>query len=221
MLSNYLIPFSCCLFIKGANQGLLIDTQRTQFRVIPNSLIDFITECKNNKCKDVLEKFADEKDIINEYIEFLIENEYCFFTADKNGFPEISLKWDFPSEIQNAILDRNIESNYSMYNVFKQLDKINCFHIQIRFYYMISQSELATILDNTKTFTFQSVNLVLDYNSVDDFDEFMNFLERYQNIYETILYNSNTDFKKESKNRLMFIQGFKEYFSSTGNLFVK
>jgi SPASM domain peptide maturase of grasp-with-spasm system len=181
----------------------LIDTQRLELKIIPNTLVDFIDECNKYSYNDILKKFNKQKDIIQEYADFLLENEYCFFTSESTSFPKMKLDWNFPSQISNAIVDINNLNNIYIEELIKQLDDINCFHLQLRFLRKISTNDLLAVLECTKKFNFRTINLVLDSFSINNENTFIDNICKYDNIYEIIIYNSDIENRQQLSTKLM------------------
>jgi hypothetical protein len=73
-----LIPFSCCLFYKGFRQSILIDTQRLELKIIPNTLVDFIDECNKYSYNDILKKFNKQKILFKNMLTFYWKMNIAF-----------------------------------------------------------------------------------------------------------------------------------------------
>ena len=73
-------------------------------------------------------------EIIEEYFEMLDEKEFIFFTDTPELFSKMSMEWDEPAHITNAIIDINENSKIDCLNVFQQFEKLGCKHVQIRIF---------------------------------------------------------------------------------------
>lgn len=74
------------------NQSIICDLQRYSYTTIPNDLFDVIKfideDLTVNEIKEVYNnKYNNE---IEEYINFLISNEFAFFTNTPHFYPKIS-----------------------------------------------------------------------------------------------------------------------------------
>jgi len=86
MRGKYFKIFSGCIVVNGYNRSLILDIQRENSRLIPgtmNSVIDFFQSKKN--VNEAYEYYGKEnKIIVDEYLNFLIENEFGFFVRKMN-----------------------------------------------------------------------------------------------------------------------------------------
>lgn len=159
--------FSNCIPVKGAKRSTICDLQRNEVKLIPNDLAEILMKYEEKTIGEVKKIYQNEYDsIIDEYFEFLLENEFIFFTKLPGLFPKMSLDWDDPSVINNAIIDRDSNSNFDLYNILYQLDELNCRHIELRYYNSVELNEILSILkylENAQS-TIISVDVTLPYN---------------------------------------------------------
>ncbi|UCJ07958.1 hypothetical protein KTO58_01915 [Chitinophaga pendula] len=67
------------------------------------------------------------------YSQYPLDNELATFVDDPSVFPPISMEWDYPSAITNAVI--NIRKQLHGFNcLFDSLGTLHCQHIQIRAY---------------------------------------------------------------------------------------
>ena len=109
------VVFANCKLVKGASRSSICDLQRNQIKLIPNDLFEILSIHEGKSIQEIKKKFGNRYDkTIDEYFEFLVENEFIFFTDNPKLFPKLSDEWDHPSKITNAIIDRNLDSNYNI-----------------------------------------------------------------------------------------------------------
>ncbi len=133
----YINLFQTCLLTKGYNQSTILDYQRKKIFPIPNSMLEFVTDIIANNCiHKILEKYHDYLPTVNDYFEYLITNHICFVSSknERALFKEISLEFDFPSEISNGIIEYNSNSNYSLEETIIKLDLIGCHYLELRYF---------------------------------------------------------------------------------------
>lgn len=84
--------FSCCIPIGGSNRGAIYDLQRETIEFVPNSMIDFLHFINSKDVAILIELFNEKYDlkIVKEYIDFLVEKEFIFFSKS-NNFPILNL----------------------------------------------------------------------------------------------------------------------------------
>ncbi|WP_299122159.1 grasp-with-spasm system SPASM domain peptide maturase [uncultured Winogradskyella sp.] len=159
--------FSNCIPVKGAKRSTICDLQRNEVKLIPNDLAEILIKYEGKAIGEIKVIYQNKYDsIIDEYFEFLLENEFIFFTNQPELFPKMSLDWEDPSVINNAIIDRDSNSNYDLYNILDQLDELNCRHIELRYFNSIELTEILDILkylENAQS-TIISVDVTMPYN---------------------------------------------------------
>jgi SPASM domain peptide maturase of grasp-with-spasm system len=166
--------FACCIPVKGAKRAIICDIQRFNYDFVPNDFIDIINETTNNTISMIISKYGIEnQEILMEYYKILLDREYGFL-CDKDElvlFPNLSLEWDYPAIISNAIIDIESEKPNNYYkNIFKQLENNGCKDIEIRFFYEINRLQLKSILKQIDgTSKIKNIELVIDFNN--EFDE--------------------------------------------------
>lgn len=159
-LDFYYPLFSSCIPVVGFNRTLLVDTNRKCVHFIPNSLIKILKLSKKNTLREILSKFSvDEHDIILDYFEYLLQNEFVtpLKKEELKRFPPISLEWNYPTLCSNAIIDIVNEENFNIFNTIEKLVKINCFHIQVRILNTIDENsfeKIISFLNSCDIFTF-------------------------------------------------------------------
>ncbi|MDB4926573.1 grasp-with-spasm system SPASM domain peptide maturase [Mucilaginibacter sp.] len=160
------VLFSCCIPVKGASRSLIVDMQRENMYFISNELYDLIRTFKEKSYLDVVSEF-DEDSIknIDEYLDFLSGNQLGFWTNEAERFPDISMEWDHPSIITNAIIDSRISSRHDWPSIFAQLEALGCQDIQLRFYDTIAPDELVAIVKLTENTRIKSLEFIIKYNA--------------------------------------------------------
>ncbi len=156
---------STCLTTKGYSRSVVIDSQRGNYRIVPNSLIEFMIEMefKTKEMINFLAKSNEEKLIIDEYLNYIEDMEFSFWCPKHiaYNFIDIPLQWDSPSIIQNAIVCVNQTTNVSL--ILAQLEELNCFHLQLRVSDCLNISDLDVLLRKFESSIITSIELQLDY----------------------------------------------------------
>lgn len=128
---------SACRITKGASQSILVDYQRNDLRVISNQYFDLIHLLNRNKVSEVATQIDDKsQSYFNDFLNFLLDNEFGFLTTQPECFPEISVELnDEYCLLKDCIIELN-ETNFEeskFISIIKQLDDLNCEDLQIRF----------------------------------------------------------------------------------------
>ena len=160
--------FANCVLVKGANRSTICDLQRNDVRIIPNDLHDLLVECEGKTIDEVKKLYGNKfDDDIDEYFEFLYENEFIFFSKQVDIFPKLSMEWSDSAIITNSIIDVDENSSYDALNVLKQLEELHCRHLEIRNFGKARTELIENILDflNETESTIQSVEILLPFFS--------------------------------------------------------
>lgn len=158
--------FANCVIVKGHNRSTICDLQRNDVRTIPNDLYDILIDHEGKTINEIKKQYHNEFDeIIDEYFQFLFDNEFVFFTKQTAIFPPLSLKWSDPTIISNSIIDIDKNSSYDVLKVLKQLDDLHCRHLEIRNFDVARIDVLENILVFLKEneSSIQSIEILLPF----------------------------------------------------------
>ncbi|MBC8757138.1 grasp-with-spasm system SPASM domain peptide maturase [Kordia sp. YSTF-M3] len=193
------IPFvliANCIPVKGANQSLICDLQRNNIVHIPNDLYDIIIKFEGETLHEIKSYYKNiYDDTIQEYFEFLYDNEFIIFTKTPNLFPKIALDWHEPSQISNAIIDINESSKYNVEKVIEQLNEINCKYLELRFFKSTNLNELsrlANFLDNLKS-SIISIDFNMPFQQGFDELSLFSFISEFPRISSFRIHSSPFD----------------------------
>jgi len=175
--NQYLIPFSNVKITRGATRSVIHDLFRETIAHVPNDLVDLLqNEFKNHQISKVVNYYNDQKQVIMEYINFLINNDYCFY-----GSKEILDCMDMPHDdfklnsvnIENSIIELSRNSEYNLQDLLHQLDELNCLNIEFRFLDGDSFLKYFTIIrESISSSSLESMIFIVPF-----FPELKNFLE--------------------------------------------
>lgn len=181
----------------------MCDLQRSKVKLIPNELFDLLDQHQNNTINELLHKYPGYEENINEYINFLIENEWGFLCDEPELFPDMDLTWDSPERITNSIIDIDQTSNYDLFNVISQLEKVKCKYIQIRSYDSLSGQQIESLVINIKHNTLKSLELIVRYEDAITKDFIFSLVKRYNFLTKIIVYSSpdNVIIKNDETNQ--------------------
>ena len=163
---NYFYLHKWCILTKGVIRSALIDFDRHRIELIPNELCDLLLDHNSQKICDVLKAYgAKQKDILVEYFMFLITNEFVFLSNVKQNelLKNLELDFEFPQPINNAIVDWDKDSNYSMEKVITNLSTLGCQALHLRFFSAISFDKIEEYLQLLKNTTLRDVTLFVKY----------------------------------------------------------
>lgn len=116
----YLKIFSNCRLVRGFKNCLIYDMQRGSITNIPEDLYHTLLKSDNQKYDSKL------KSELEEYIDFLVEEEFVFITKNPQYFPEISDEFALPAKISNVVIDIKDDNTFDLNEIFLQIDDLNC-----------------------------------------------------------------------------------------------
>ncbi|MDR0436824.1 MAG: grasp-with-spasm system SPASM domain peptide maturase [Bacteroidales bacterium] len=230
MQNNILHIFSNIIFSKGYCCTIIIDTQHKKTHSVPNSFTDFVNETENCSLEDIYQKFPHNKEIVDEYFDFITQNSIGVFLTklEIENFAKMSHDYFSPYHFENAIVDvRNYSSNTE--KIISKIDELNVGYIQVRFLEHCAQADLKKCLSLINHLSFEFCSFVLPYNpsllSVGEdgvsTEEFANYPkldsitiynhpdDKIEHDYlKTIIYTSLKDIRKTGCGAVQ-----KEYFS--------
>lgn len=201
---KYFKVFANCIPVKGAKRSVICDLTRGNIHVIPNDMYDILTSNKLS-IEEIYNYYGiDNKNTIDEYFDFLFLNEYIFLCtkSELTLFPNISLRWECPSIITNAIIDLDDKSQYKLKNVFDELEEMQCQDLCVRMFYSVEFSFLESIVNLLNDNRIKSISLIVKYNENINYDEYISLCKKYLKIEDVVIFScSNTYFSSKRDNK--------------------
>lgn len=159
---EYFQLYANCIPVQGASRSTVCDLQRQRYVLIPNGLYAILTEHDRSTLDEIKTAYGHEHDdVIDEYFAFLAEEDLGFWCDEPDAFPEMSLDWDRPERITNALIDIDDGSTYDVASIFRQLDDLFCKSVQLRYYDPVDQATLTETLKPISEGRLRSVELLL------------------------------------------------------------
>ncbi|WP_445458261.1 grasp-with-spasm system SPASM domain peptide maturase [Flavobacterium sp. HNIBRBA15423] len=187
--------FANCIPVKGFGKSIIMDIQRNNYKNIPNSLYEILLQ---NEILD-FEKLKIEFNnttVINEYKNFLIENEFLFeCSIDENErFSRINTTYEKPFLITNAIIEYSEVTFLNLHKLQESFDNLgiqDCFLI----FYESKNEELLRFLEEFDDSRLMSIQLLTKYDSRLDF---LKIRKKYQRLTRAILHSAPKDKQKDN-----------------------
>lgn len=208
MIAIYFNLFASCLPVKGAKRSIICDVQRNAFDYIPNALFDLLTEHKGESLIQIKETY-DHHPMIDEYLTFLIDHEYGFFSETPEEFPAMSPEWKTPSLITNAIIDISDQSNHNFNKITKELDDLGCHAVQIRVYNLINLSEIESALINFQDTIIKQIEVFLPNSQEISKSTLTELCDKFPRLAFILIHGASKDFQFQAgkyQTNISFIQ---------------
>jgi len=187
--------FANCIPVKGARRSLLCDLQSGRRKLIPNSLFDLLHEHNGKPATEIKAAYDGAYDEeIDEYLAFLVQNGWGFYTHTPERFPPIPLTYDVPSLITQAIIDCDRHSDHDLADLLGQLQDLGCKHIQIRYYDPIGLDALEGTLAITEGSRLQGLDIFLPMGpGLTDEERLRDLFQRYPRLMSLALTGADED----------------------------
>ncbi len=167
-----------CRFVSGYRRGIIYDLDKEKYFYIPNILCEIANKFDKKSLADIIKFYGKENENhINNYVNYLIENNFAFFDNYQNikNYLPLNLNWEQPYQITNAIIDIDSNSKFNFENILYQFDEIGCNHIQIRSYIQLSIKEIINIVKFSNNSAIKTIDLIVKFNGTP---------EKYASIFE-------------------------------------
>lgn len=190
---EYFRLYANCIIVEGYNESIICDIEYAEFVNIPNSFAQFLNQYtkSNLGIHEYLEnEFPEISSDILKFLHHLQKIGIGQFTNFPEIFSELSLEWDSPFKLSNAIIEHEFEKNYEIINVINQLDEIGCRAIELRLLKGYSVEALNLLMSNFNKSRVQTFIIYID-NNIDDIDQFIKLFNENGRIHHIKIFGRN------------------------------
>lgn len=213
----YFKIFTNCFIVKGINRSLILDIQRNFFQTIPTSMNEVLESFINKKSlQEVYDFYGDEnKIIIDEYVDYLIKNDFGFFTNKQEFdlFIDMDRSFELPNFISNCIIEYSSITISQLKKITNNLENLFCYNIQFISYEELSLEKLKSLLVFLNKTNFKSIELVIKHSN--DIINFISQIDKINfKITELIIHdsrNKNKSINNKTFNVLFIDDEIKEF----------
>ena len=155
-------------------------------------MYEIITTHKGKSVDEIKVLYNNNYDeIIQEYFDFLCQNEYVFYTDTPDRFPELDLSWEEPTPLTNAIIDISEKSPLLDYeDIITQMGALGCEHIQIRSFSERALSFFENVLNTIGTKRIISVELIIKFHITITEEKLLNLYEQFPRLFSIIVHSA-------------------------------
>lgn len=193
MKTTVCLLYANCIPVRGAKNSIICDLQRNNYVQIPMDLYNILIEHKGKSIEAIKAFYKNQyDDIIDNYFKILLDNEFAFLTDTPELFPEMSMDWDEPFEVSNAIIDFDERSDFDWRTAVDQLSDLNCKYIQFRFYHNIDVKRILEILYYMDAIESNSigVDFAFPYPENSELKDFITLFQQHKRINNIVLHSS-------------------------------
>ncbi len=193
---KYIKLFANVLPVKGANRSILCDTQRGEYRVIPNDLYDVLKHCDGKKIGDIITDFGENnRETIMEYVEVLFDKECIFFCDSQEEidcFPQLDMTFQSPSVISNSILDIDSTSKHDVHALISELNDLGCENLEIRIYEPVAQNVFDSIYSALDNSLIEYCELIIPYNPEMKPIDYYDLMKMHRRIAKIVIHSCDS-----------------------------
>jgi SPASM domain peptide maturase of grasp-with-spasm system len=183
--------FACCVPVRGARRSTVCDLQRERYELIPNSLYDVVAKYPDHTLDEIKAGFAPrDHAVLDEYFGFLVREEFGFWCDDPESFPPLSMEWERPELVTNAIVDVDAESRHDWMSLLGQLDALGCQALQLRFFRSAPIAELDAVLGAAARGRLRAVDLLIPHDPELEEGALEGLCLRHQRVMGVVVYNA-------------------------------
>jgi SPASM domain peptide maturase of grasp-with-spasm system len=198
--------FADCIPVKGFRRSAIYDLGRREYKFIPNILYEIIKEWEGKSIEAVKNHYSGNEETIDEYFDFLLENEYIFWCDEQevSNFPPLNLTWDYPGKISNAIIQLHAESALDINAIIAELSGLGCKDVILDFETGPQITFIDELLDTLSKFPYRSVDFFLPYShALHDEALWRTRCDANLIMHRIIIYNSPVEKQLTSENKVM------------------
>ncbi len=197
---RYFNLFSNILITKGAGRILISDLQRKVSDLYPLELYDIIEDLKNDSIENILENYDTEsKEIVHEYIDFLLEKEYGFITNgdwDRNFLP-LSYQFQEANKITNIFIE--IDNILILDRIKSSINNLGVKHLVIYCTKELSLEEYQDIDSKFKGSVLEGIEIYAPFHNALDKKFFQTLNQTTTRIYNFVFYNCPEPLLRQEK----------------------
>jgi SPASM domain peptide maturase of grasp-with-spasm system len=186
--------FASCIPVRGARRSTICDVQRGAFHLIPNGLYEILTEHRDRTAREVVAHYGDSAaEVIEEYYQFLLENELGFWCDEPQAFPPLDLSWEAPELVSNAVIDVGPASRHDYPRLLAELDDLGCKALQLRFFRPCARDELWELMERLAGGRLRGVDVVMPWAPHWDMAELERLCFAHQRVCGVVLHSAPED----------------------------
>ncbi|MCB9448538.1 MAG: grasp-with-spasm system SPASM domain peptide maturase [Flavobacteriales bacterium] len=186
--------FDHCIPVKGFTRSIICDTQRNQFDFIPNALFDILSKDQGKTANEIKSNYTrNQIEIIDDYLTFLENKNYVFWTSEPHLFPDIDRSFETPSVITNAIIEAGQYLLKNIDSIIDQLDDLGCKALEIRAYNPIDFEDIEKITSASSLSKIRTIHIILKHNEHISSSQYKSLHEMNPRIRSICIHSSPED----------------------------
>lgn len=170
MTGEWFMLYANCFLTEGASEGIIHDVHRQRYLPVKKRMAALLKDdFKQCPVAEVRRRYPDWVNGIDAYLNFLVENDYGFYTDEPQNFKPINLVFRHPTSLSSAIVEMDAAAIETHANVVDQLLALGCQNFQFLFLEgAYDFEEVAKMLESFKTSRASSVDLYFEQAVFDE-----------------------------------------------------
>ena len=155
----YIYP--SCQVTRGYSRSIIVDTHKGSYKFIPNALQHMLSRCNGCTVDEITQIFgAENSEAIEQYIEFLVENNFVFITTKPVAFSYDTYRF----EHCGGLYDAQIEFDGRIpFELIDELSRVCCQFVHVFASPEASFDSLLELLNVLNTKRINAIYLTLPY----------------------------------------------------------
>lgn len=189
MKNKFFTLFSSTKGVRGKHRGAFYILDEGRIELVPNEMIIIAELLQNFSIYECAQK-VDSEDVLEEYLNFMVEKKIGFFTSQPERFATIDNIYEVPSRIFISNIEYSQNSQYDLRSFIQELSDNLCKHVELRLYFeSIETDDLERIFRYFDGTTIRSINVYLSRYSNEDLNQLRNLLKKYRKISSFIIFS--------------------------------
>lgn len=164
--SVFFCLFPHCYIVKGKNNDIVYNSQRSTITYITRDVTDLIEMFNKYSILEVGKRYADDRLKLDNIISFLFSKKLIFKRDKIDDFPIISLKYDTPEYISYLVIEYS--DFYNLKLVVNSINRLLVKYLEVRiipeYATNINEQQLIDIFEILAQSTLRSIQIVVDYS---------------------------------------------------------
>ncbi len=202
----YFLLYSHNQVVLGAEKSAIYDLDNGKIVYIPNVLVTVLEEMRNKKVADIKKQYTpDNPEIIDRYVQFLVQNGLGFYTEEPKQFPKLALDFNYPGVLRDAALESDMTA-YNLKGILLDLERLGCRYIELRLDLKEKPDfdTLTDLFESIKETLFVSITLLMKYNEEISMQDLENLYDSYSKIKKVLIHTAPLE--KGLSNPVQFVK---------------
>lgn len=188
--------YSNCIPVRGISESIICDVERRAFLPVVNELFEILEKNQDLSLPvSLLKKHYKNKydNGIDAFFNYLEKLGYGFYTDEPENFPSLSMEWEVPFKLTNAVITVSRSSFNISKDAVRDIVSIGCLAIELIFYDDTSIDEIVEFIGLIKNSKTSCVHLCFKWNINIRNEEIISLFSGNMMIGKIIIHSSTED----------------------------